>query len=46
MHLSDVIKDEHLNARKLQRRYLSADPYPHIVLKDFFKEDLLREVAG
>ena len=36
MELSDVINNKWLNAENLKEDYLKADPFPHIVMEDFF----------
>lgn len=45
MKLSDVINDKWLDPEALRTAYSSAEPFPHIVMHDFIKEDVLRGVA-
>jgi len=44
MQLDDIINTQWLDAKSLQTQYLNAKPYPHIVMHDFIKKDLLRSV--
>lgn len=46
MELSDVINNKWLNAENLKEDYLKADPFPHIVMEDFFIGDLLSRVEN
>jgi hypothetical protein len=45
MKLSDVINDKWLDPDALKSTYSSARPFPHIVIHDFLKDDVLRGVA-
>ena len=45
MKLSDVINEQWLNPTNLKSGYLSASPFPHIVMHDFIKPELLKKVA-
>ena len=44
MKLSDVINEQWLDARSLSNQYFDAAPFPHIVLDNFIKEDVLEKV--
>jgi len=44
MKLSDVINEKWLDAQSFADQYQNASPYPHIVLTDFIKEDILKKV--
>jgi Rps23 Pro-64 3,4-dihydroxylase Tpa1-like proline 4-hydroxylase len=45
MNLSEVINQKWLDPRPLKDHYASATPFPHIVMEDFIKEDLLDGVV-
>lgn len=46
MQLSDAINEQYVDATTLRKLYSEAPPFPHIVLEDFIKEDLLRRVSS
>lgn len=46
MKLDDVINEKWLDAQSLSARYRGADPFPHIVMDDFVREDILDSVAS
>ena len=46
MKLSKVINEKWLNAKSLADHYQNALPFPHIVLTNFIKEDLLKKVSA
>ena len=46
MKLNDVINEQWLDAESLTKHYCDAAPYPHIVLNNFIKEDLLEQVSA
>jgi len=45
MNLSEVINQQWLDPNPLKDIYATAAPFPHIVMENFIKEDLLDEVA-
>jgi Rps23 Pro-64 3,4-dihydroxylase Tpa1-like proline 4-hydroxylase len=45
MKLSDVINDRYLNPNFFTKSYNSASPFPHIVMKNFIKENILNKVV-
>lgn len=46
MRLSDVINEEWLDTKKLKKDYMQASPFPHIVMHDFIKLELLTKIAN
>lgn len=46
MKLEDVISEKWLDGKKLNNNYQNAKPYPHIVMENFIKEELLEKVAN
>lgn len=45
MKLSDVINEKWLDANELKSVYQSATPFPHIVMHNFIKRDILHAVS-
>ncbi|WP_083250698.1 2OG-Fe(II) oxygenase [Acidihalobacter aeolianus] len=45
MELRDVINPRWLDAEHLNNNYISASPFPHVVMEDFINETLLEKVA-
>jgi YD repeat-containing protein len=45
MKLNDIINEQWLDAKSLSDQYRDADPFPHIVLNNFIKEDVLKRVS-
>ena len=45
MKLSDVINEKYLNPKSLSDDYNIAIPFPHIILEDFIKEDILKKIS-
>ena len=45
MNLSDVLNPHWLDASSLQDSYLAASPFPHIVMREFIRPDVLKTVA-
>ena len=45
MHLKDIINTEFQDPLRLRDLYVNASPFPHIVLRDFLKSDLLNKVV-
>jgi hypothetical protein len=46
MKLSDVINEQWLDAKCLADQYRTAKPFPHIVLREFIRSDILEKVAA
>lgn len=46
MKLEEVINNKYLNSKNLNQQYINNKPFPHIVIKDFLKIDLLKEVLS
>ena len=46
MTSSDYLSKQHLDAHGLRSAYVNNDPYPHIVLDEFIKPDLLNSVES
>lgn len=44
MKLEEVINNKWLNSKSFQKKYLTAEPFPHIVMHDFIKTDILKQV--
>jgi Rps23 Pro-64 3,4-dihydroxylase Tpa1-like proline 4-hydroxylase len=44
MNLSDVINENYQDAKSMSTQYRKAIPFPHIVLTNFIKEDILKRV--
>lgn len=44
MKLSEYINEQYLDARLLAESYASAKPFPSIVMRDFFREEIVSEV--
>lgn len=44
MRASDWLSPQHLDPKSLQTRYISAAPYPHIILDNFLKEDVIENI--
>ncbi len=44
MELNDVINEQWIDAKSLASIYSHAAPFPHIVIENFIKEDLLKRV--
>ena len=44
MNLSDVINENYHDAKSMSSQYRKAIPFPHIVLTNFIKEDILKKV--
>jgi|TARA_B110000483_G_C17725254_1_gene362517 hypothetical protein len=45
MHtLNDFINSDWLDEEALSEKYINAKPFPHIVMKNFIKKDLLNRV--
>jgi len=45
MNPSDVINSQWVDPAKFSHNYMIATPFPHIVLKNFIRADLLNKVA-
>jgi len=45
MKLSDVINEQWMDAKSLSSQYSKAAPFPHIVMENFIKEDVLERVS-
>ena len=45
MKLSDVINEQWIDAKSLSSQYSEAAPFPHIVIDNFIKEDVLKRVS-
>lgn len=46
MKLDEVINPKWLNATELNSNYMSAAPFPHIIMENFIQEDILQAVAN
>ena len=46
MKLSDVINEQWIDAKSLSFQYSQAAPFPHIVIENFIKEDVLQRVTN
>lgn len=46
MKLEDVMSTQWIDSDSLKSSYISASPYPHIVMDNFIKPDLLKSVAN
>ena len=44
MNLNEVINEKWLDAKSVSDIYQSASPFPHIVMDDFIKLDVLEKV--
>jgi len=45
MKLSDVINKQWIDSKTLSKKYSAAAPFPHIVMENFIKEDVLERVS-
>jgi hypothetical protein len=46
MKLEDILNKEWLDPKSLRKSYRNATPFPHIVMKNFIKNDVLENVAN
>jgi len=46
MKLNDVINEQWIDAKSLASLYSKAAPFPHIVMENFIKEDVLKRVSS
>lgn len=46
MKLDEILNNKWLNSNKLNEKYITNLPFPHIEIKDFIKKDLLKKVVS
>lgn len=46
MKLNDVINEQWIDAKSLSAQYNGATPFPHIVMENFIKDDVLERVSA